>query len=85
LKKHGLKPRLYFSTNNRANLYLKVKGSFQNPILLLKDPLDTVPPGIGWKYDPFSAVIVNDRIYGRGAADMKSGLASMSNGFSNSC
>jgi len=76
-EKHGLKPRLYFSTNYRANLYLEVKGSFQNPILLLQGHLDTVPPGSDWKYDPFLAVIVNDRIYGRGAADMKSGLASM--------
>ncbi len=33
--------------------------------------LDVVPAGEGWKYEPFSATISNDRIYGRGAIDDK--------------
>ena len=33
--------------------------------------LDVVPAGEGWKYEPFSATISNDKIYGRGAIDDK--------------
>lgn len=38
---------------------------------------DVVPPGDAsdWTEDPFSAVIRDDKIWGRGAADMKSGVA----------
>lgn len=33
--------------------------------------LDVVPAGEGWQYPPFQGVLVNDRIYGRGAVDDK--------------
>ena len=37
--------------------------------------LDVVPPGDGWASDPFAAVIEDGRLIGRGANDMKSGIA----------
>jgi succinyl-diaminopimelate desuccinylase len=37
--------------------------------------MDTVPVGHGWTFPPFGAKIADDRIYGRGACDMKAGLA----------
>lgn len=38
--------------------------------------VDVVPPGAreGWAHDPFSGLIEHGRLYGRGAADMKSGV-----------
>jgi len=36
---------------------------------------DVVPPGTGWTVDPFGAEIRDGVLYGRGAADMKSGVA----------
>ena len=38
---------------------------------------DVVPPGTGWKTDPFKPVIVNGKLYGRGASDMKGGIVSI--------
>jgi succinyl-diaminopimelate desuccinylase len=43
--------------------------------LLFAGHTDVVPPGEGWRHDPFSAVVEDGLIYGRGAADMKSGIA----------
>ena len=54
------------------------KGKEYKPSLLYNGHLDTVPPGaVEWDYGPFSGQIVGDRIYGRGAADMKSGVVAM--------
>ncbi len=37
--------------------------------------LDVVPPGEGWSVDPYSGEIVDGRLVGRGANDMKSAIA----------
>ncbi|PSJ38057.1 succinyl-diaminopimelate desuccinylase [Allosphingosinicella deserti] len=37
--------------------------------------LDVVPPGEGWRSDPFTPEIKDGLLYGRGAVDMKSGVA----------
>ena len=37
--------------------------------------LDVVPPGDGWSVDPFEGRIVEGRLVGRGANDMKSAIA----------
>ena len=45
------------------------------PRLHLNGHFDVVPPGDGWTVDPFAGVVREGRIYGRGASDMKSGIA----------
>ena len=52
------------------------------PTLCFAGHTDVVPPGPieNWKFDPFKATFNEDHIYGRGASDMKSGLAAMVTG-----
>ncbi|MDG6095739.1 succinyl-diaminopimelate desuccinylase [Acetobacter sp. AN02] len=46
------------------------------PHLCFAGHTDVVPPGTGaWTHDPFSGVISEGVIYGRGACDMKGGIA----------
>jgi succinyl-diaminopimelate desuccinylase len=49
------------------------------PVFCFAGHTDVVPSGPidDWRTDPFSPVIENGILYGRGAADMKSGLAAM--------
>jgi succinyl-diaminopimelate desuccinylase len=49
------------------------------PLLCFAGHTDVVPAGPreDWKSDPFEPTLRDDLLYGRGAADMKSGLAAM--------
>ena len=49
------------------------------PCLVFAGHTDVVPPGpeSAWRSPPFEPTIVDDHLYGRGAADMKSSLAAM--------
>lgn len=51
----------------------------EKPVLCFAGHTDIVPPGPAnlWTTDPFSPVIKDGKLYGRGAADMKGGLAAM--------
>ncbi|WMT87448.1 succinyl-diaminopimelate desuccinylase [Pelagibacterium sp. 26DY04] len=60
------------------NLYATRKGSANSgPHLLFAGHTDVVPPGdiAAWTHDPFSGEIVDGMMWGRGATDMKSGVA----------
>ena len=52
-------------------------GSGEGPVLVLLGHTDVVPPGPreAWTSDPFAPEIRDGVLYGRGAADMKSGVA----------
>lgn len=47
------------------------------PIVHFNGHYDVVPPGEGWRLDPFKGYIENNKVYGRGAVDMKGGIASI--------
>jgi succinyl-diaminopimelate desuccinylase len=49
------------------------------PVLCFAGHTDVVPTGPleEWKTDPFKPALIGERLFGRGAADMKSGLAAM--------
>jgi acetylornithine deacetylase len=75
-KSLGLLPKLsYDAKNKKANLFVTVGGGSQGGILL-SGHTDTVPvDGQAWNSDPFTALLQDGRIYGRGSVDMKGFLA----------
>lgn len=66
----------------RYNIMAKIKGEIDDPALVYICHMDTVTIGDGWTTDPFGAEIKDGKIYGRGACDMKSGLACALSAFS---
>jgi succinyl-diaminopimelate desuccinylase len=70
--------RLRFShagTPDIDNLYARLGNGGRN--FCFAGHTDVVPPGnpAGWTVDPFKAEIIDDHVYGRGAADMKGAIA----------
>lgn len=70
-------------TEGRNNVMLTLPGKTDQPELVFICHMDTVPAGEGWNIDPFLGEIINDKIYGRGSCDMKSGFACALSAFQN--
>jgi acetylornithine deacetylase/succinyl-diaminopimelate desuccinylase-like protein len=68
----GLRVDVREVTPGRHNLYARVPGAGGGPSLMLNGHLDTIPLGRAWPPRR-----VGDRVYGRGATDMKGGMAAM--------
>lgn len=54
---------------------LSPQDEFAKPHLCFAGHIDIVPAGDGWSVNPFGAVAQNGVLYGRGAQDMKGGVA----------
>ncbi len=75
LRRWGFDVSLVDSGSGRPNLVARI-GPRSGPALMFAGHLDTV--GVeGMTHAPFDAAIEGDRLYGRGSADMKSGIAAM--------
>ena len=78
LKKIGATSfRTFDEEEKRVNLFATLKAKKTNgkiPIIL-SGHTDVVPVSKGWSTDPFKATIKNDKLYGRGACDMKGFIA----------
>jgi succinyl-diaminopimelate desuccinylase len=59
----------------RINVLGRRNGRSSRPTLHLNGHVDVVPAGAGWTVDPFGGLVRDGRIYGRGACDMKAGIA----------
>lgn len=59
----------------RWNLVARKDGTRPGDCVHFNGHHDVVEVGHGWSRDPFGAEVEGDRIYGRGACDMKGGLA----------
>ena len=79
LKKHPAYVPVEYGYANRPNVVGTYKGTQGGKSLLLNGHVDVVPPGPldAWEHQPWSGDVVGNRLYGRGASDMKSGLAAM--------
>ena len=73
----GISTRLSWVAPGRPNVIATLKGKKPGPRIIYNGHLDVVPAGEGWSLDPFSGIIRDNRVYGRGASDMKAGLAAM--------
>ena len=72
LRDLGLEVDVRPVTPGRPNLYIRLPGTGQGPALMLNGHLDTIPIG-----DSVPCRREKDRIYGRGATDMKGAMAAM--------
>ncbi len=70
----GLSPTVMSVDGDRSNIVATITGGTA-PRLVVLAHLDTVPIGAGWTRDPLGGEIADGVIYGRGACDMKGGLA----------
>src|SRR4051794_16756465 len=78
LKKHPAYRPVERGYEGRPNIVATLQGADGGRSLLLNGHTDVIPVGggEGWSDNPWSATIKNGRMYGRGTADMKSGVAS---------
>ena len=64
-------------TPDVENLYARF--GVGHPYLVFAGHTDVVPPGdvARWRHDPFGGIVEQGELFGRGAADMKGGIACM--------
>jgi succinyl-diaminopimelate desuccinylase len=79
MRSFGWDPQIVEVEPGRPNVIATIDGGRPGPTLLFEGHTDVVTEGDAgtWTVDPFGAEIVDGRLYGRGAADMKSGVAAM--------
>ena len=78
LEDRGFKVSYYEFGEKRTNLIALLEGRGDRAPICFTGHIDTVPLGeTEWRVDPFDGEIDGDKIYGRGASDMKGGLAAM--------
>ena len=78
LRAAGLEPVVLESAPGRANVVARLRGTGELPPLLLTAHLDVVEADAEqWQHPPFSGVVADGCLWGRGAIDMKN-MAAMS-------
>lgn len=78
LEEYGLPADTYEIGEDRFAVVTKIPGKTSKRGLIFTGHMDVVPVSaeeeIRWNTDPFVPVVEGERLYGRGAADMKGGL-----------
>jgi succinyl-diaminopimelate desuccinylase len=76
-RKLGIEPLVEEVESGRQNIIATLDSGNPGAVLMLEGHTDVVSEGdrSSWSYDPFGAEIAGGRIYGRGACDMKGGVA----------
>jgi succinyl-diaminopimelate desuccinylase len=81
LESYGMKTHLHYVDDRRPNIYGAMNWGKSGRRLNYNAHTDTVPAGNDWETDPFKAVIKDGKLFGRGACDMKTGIACSLNMF----
>jgi len=82
LRDAGVETMLPAKSPDRPNLVARLKGQGKAPPLLLYGHVDVaVTTGQKWTHPPFEGRIIDDFVWGRGALDMKGGVAMLLNAF----
>jgi acetylornithine deacetylase/succinyl-diaminopimelate desuccinylase-like protein len=78
----GVESRIFAKDEARPNLIARIAGSGDAPPLLLYGHVDVVQTvGQDWTHPPFAAELVDGVVWGRGALDMKGGVAMLVDAF----
>jgi acetylornithine deacetylase/succinyl-diaminopimelate desuccinylase-like protein len=78
LDEAGISSARYENARGRPNLVARLKGRGEAPPFLLQGHVDVVTTvNQEWRHKPFAGEIVDGYLWGRGALDMKSGVAMM--------
>ena len=79
MRAFGWSPRVDLVAAGRPNVIATIDGDRPGRTLLFEGHTDVVTEGDehAWTVEPFGAELRDGRIYGRGSADMKSGVAAM--------
>jgi len=77
MRAFGWTPEFDVVAPGRPNVIAVVDGDGPGPTLMFEGHTDVVTEGDGWTVDPFGGEVRDGRLWGRGSADMKGGLAAM--------
>ena len=73
----GVEPKIVARDPERPSLVARLPGTGSAPGFLMQGHLDVVPAEGDWSHPPFSGDIADGYVWGRGALDMKGGVAMM--------
>src|SRR5438105_12617231 len=77
LEQLGVQVRILAKETERPNLVARLSGRGECPPLLLQGHVDVVPARGEWEHPPFAGEFAGGHLWGRGALDMKGGVAMM--------
>ncbi|HVM57735.1 MAG TPA: M20/M25/M40 family metallo-hydrolase [Gaiellaceae bacterium] len=78
----GIDSRILARAENRPNLIARIEGRGEAPPLLLYGHVDVVTTaGQRWTHPPFGGELADGAVWGRGALDMKGGVAMLVHSF----
>ena len=82
LDEAGINSARYENARGRSNLVARLKGRGEAPPFLLQGHVDVVTTvNQDWSHKPFGGEIIDGYLWGRGALDMKGGVAMMVSAF----